>query len=235
MKKITILLIAFITISSVAHSQCFREGAFAAIDDPAQYPVSGTGSILFETDGTKKVVFADDFATVQGIELRVFLSTTERLNQGGTELEVTTEPLQDDNGGQDTNDPITGMKTFDVPESVNLGDFSYIIIQCVQADVLWGRVDLGQNEGADCSTLLVENNSFDTVNITPNPIRDQFSISGLTTQEAEIAIFDILGKKVYTQKQVTNQTITISSLRTGIYIMTISSGDQKTTRKLIVQ
>ncbi|MFC4634760.1 T9SS type A sorting domain-containing protein [Dokdonia ponticola] len=235
MKKITILVVAFMAISSVAHAQCFREGAFAAIDDPAQYPVSGTGSILFETDGTKQVVFGDDFSTVQGIELRVYLSTTERLNQGGTELEVTTEPLQDDNGGQDTNDPITGMKTFDVPDSVNLGDFSYIIIQCVQADVLWGRVDLGENEGADCSTLAIENNAFDTVNITPNPMRDQFSISGLTTQEAEIAIFDILGKRVYTQQQVTNQMINISSLRAGIYIMTISSGDQKATRKLIVQ
>lgn len=235
MKKITILLIAFVAFSFTTHAQCFREGAFAAIDDPAQYPVSGTGSILFETDGTKQVVFGDDFATVQGIELRVFLSTTERLNQGGTELEVTTEPLQDDNGGQDTNDPITGMKTFDIPESVNLGDFSHIIIQCVQADVLWGRVDLGENEGADCSTLTIENNIFDTVSITPNPIRDQFSIAGLPNQEAEIAIFDILGKKVYTQQQLTNQIINISSLRAGIYILTVSSGDQKATRKLIVQ
>lgn len=235
MKKNTILLIAFIALSFTTYAQCAREGAFTAIDDPAQYPVAGTGSILFETDGTKQVVFGDDFATVQGIELRVFLTTTERLNQGGTELEVTTEPLQDDNGGQDTNDPITGMKVFDVPDTVNLGDFSYIIIQCVQADVLWGRVELGQNEGADCATLAVENNTFDTVKITPNPMRDQFSISGLTTQDTEIAIFDILGKKVYTQQHVTNQTITISSLKTGIYMMTLISRDQKTTRKLIIQ
>lgn len=235
MKKITLLLIALIGISSIMHAQCSREGAFAAIDDPDQYPVEGTGSILFQTDGTKQVVFADDFATVQGIELRVFLTTTERLGQGGTEIQVTTEPLQDDNGGQDMNDPITGMKTFDVPDSVNLGDFSYIIIQCVQADVLWGRVELGQNEGTDCATLAVENSVFDTMNIAPNPMRDQFSISGLTTQEAEITIFDMLGKSVYTQQQVTNQTIHISSLKAGIYIMTISSGDQKTTRKLIVQ
>ncbi|MFT5892718.1 MAG: hypothetical protein ACI9Y7_002830 [Dokdonia sp.] len=235
MKKITIALIALIGISSITHAQCSREGAFAAIDDPAQYPVAGTGSILFETDGTKQVVFADDFVTVQGIELRVFLTTTERLDQGGTELEVTTEPLQDDNGGQDMNDPITGMKVFDVPDSVNLGDFSYIIIQCVQADVLWGRVELGQNEGADCATLTIESSTFDNVNIAPNPMRDQFSISGLTTQNNEIVIYDVVGKRVHAQQNITNQSIYVPTLKTGLYIMTISSGDQKTTRKLIVQ
>lgn len=235
MKKITIALIALIAFSSITQAQCFREGALAAVDDPDDYPVEGTASIRFETDGTKQVIFADDFATVQGIELRVFLTTTERLDQGGTEIQVTTEPLQDDNGGQDMNDPITGMKVFDVPDSVNLGDFSYIIIQCVQADVLWGRATLGENEGADCATLAVENNAFDTVNITPNPMRDQFSISGLTTQNNDIVIYDVIGKQVHAQQNITNQSIYVPTLKTGLYIMTISSGDQKTTRKLIVQ
>lgn len=235
MKKTTIVLIAFILISTITQAQCFREGALAAVDDPQDYPVEGTAFLQFETDGSKQVIFADDFATVQGIELRVFLSTTERLDQGGTELEVTTEPLQDDNGGQDMNDPITGMKTFDVPDSVNLGDFTYIIIQCVQADVLWGRATLGDNEGADCSTLAIDANVFDSMDISPNPMKDQFSISGLTTQNNDMVIYDVLGKQVHTQQNITNQTIYVPSLKAGIYIMTISSGDQKTTKKLIIQ
>lgn len=235
MKKITITLIALILISSITQAQCFREGALAAVDDPVDYPVEGTAFLRFETDGTKQVIFADDFATVQGIELRVFLTTTERLNQGGTELEVTTEPLQDDNGGQDMNDPITGMKTFDVPDSVNLSDFSYIIIQCVQADVLWGRATLGDNQGADCATLAIEDRLFDSMEITPNPMKDQFSIAGLTTQNNDIIIYDVVGKQVHNQQNITNQTIYVPTLKAGIYIMTISSGDQKTTRKLIVQ
>ncbi|WP_299678249.1 T9SS type A sorting domain-containing protein [uncultured Dokdonia sp.] len=235
MKKITIILIAFLGITTITQAQCFREGTLAAVDDPVDYPVEGTAFLRFETDGTKQVIFADDFATVQGIELRVFLTTTERLNQGGTELQVTTEPLQDDNGGQDMNDPITGMKTFDVPDSVNLSDFSYIIIQCVQADVLWGRATLGDNEGADCAALAIEESPFDTMDITPNPMKDQFSITGLTTQDNTITIYDVVGKQVHTQQNITNQTIYVPSLKAGIYIMTISSGNQKTTRKLIIQ
>ncbi len=235
MKKITIAIIALIAFSSITQAQCLREGTLAAVDDPVDYPVEGTAFLRFETDGTKQVIFADDFATVQGIELRVFLTTTVRLGQGGTELQVTTEPLQDDNGGQDMNDPITGMKTFDVPDSVNLSDFNYVIIQCVQADVLWGRATFGANQGPDCNTLSIEDRPFDNVSITPNPMQDQFVFSGLSTQDTEIVIFDILGKRVYTQQNVTNQTIDVSSLKSGIYMMTISSEDQKTTRKLIVQ
>ena len=235
MKKITMILIAFISFTSITQAQCFREGTLTGIDEPAQYPVEGTASILFQTDGTKQVVFADDFATVQGIELRVFLTTTERLGQGGQELEVTTEPLQDDNGGQDMNDPITGMKIFDVPASVNLSDYTYVIIQCVQADVLWGRATFGANEGPDCGTLAIEDRPFDSVSITPNPMTDQFTISGLTTQDTEVVIYDILGKRVHNQQNVTNQTINVSSLKSGIYMMTMISGDQKTTRKLIIQ
>ena len=235
MKKTTLALIAFLLITAISQAQCFREGTLAAVDDPVDYPVEGTAFLQFETDGTKQVIFADDFATVQGIELRVFLTTTERLNQGGDELEVTTEPLQDDNGGQDMNDPITGMKVFDVPDTVNLSDYSYIIIQCVQADVLWGRATLGDNQGADCDTLNIEDRPFDNVEIMPNPIRDQFSISGLTTENNNIVIYDVVGKQVYTQQNITNQTVYMPSLKTGLYIMTISSGDQKTTRKLIVQ
>jgi len=235
MKKITIAIIALIAFSSITQAQCLREGTLAAVDDPVDYPVEGTAFLRFETDGTKQVIFADDFATVQGIELRVFLTTTERLGQGGTELQVTTEPLQDDNGGQDMNDPITGMKTFDVPDSVNLSDFNYVIIQCVQADVLWGRATFGANQGPDCNTLSIEDRPFDNVSITPNPMQDQFVFSGLSSQDTEIVIFDILGKRVYTQQNVTNQTIDVSSLKSGIYMMTISSEDQKTTRKLIVQ
>lgn len=235
MKKITLALIAFIITASVAQAQCFRDGTFVAIDNPDDYPVAGTASLRFETDGTKQVIFADDFATVQGIELRVFLTTTERLDQGGTELEVSTEPLQDDNGGQDMGDPITGMKIFDVPNNVNLGDFSYIIIQCVQADVLWGRIELSDNQGPDCATLTINDRPFENVEIMPNPIKDQFSITGLTTENNNIVIYDVVGKQVHTQQNITNQTIYVPSLKTGLYIMTISLGDQKTTRKLIIQ
>lgn len=234
MKTTLTLFLALFAFSTISQAQCSREDQFEAIDDPGQYPVSGTASLEFQTDGTKQVIFADDFATVQGIELRVFLSSTPRLAQGGNELEVTTEPLQDDNGGQDMNDPITGMKTFDVPASVNLSDFDYIIIQCVQADVLWGRADLGANQGPDCSTLSVAQNTLDQLNVYPNPARNNFSISGLQNP-AEIAIFDTLGKRVLAQQLSNTSPVSVTDLKAGLYLIRITSQGQQITQKLIIQ
>jgi hypothetical protein len=234
MKTTLTLFLAIFAFTTISQAQCSREDQFEAIDDPAQYPVSGTASLEFQTDGSKQVVFADDFVTVQGIELRVFLSSTPRLAQGGSEIEVTTEPLQDDNGGQDMNDPITGMKTFDVPASVNLSDFDYIIIQCVQADVLWGRADLGSNQGPDCSTLGVIENNLDQVNVYPNPASDNFSISGLQNP-AEIAIFDVLGKRVLAQQISGVNPVNVTDLKAGLYLLRIMSQGQQITQKLIIQ
>lgn len=234
MKTTLTLIIAFLAFTAITNAQCLREGFFEAIDDPDQYPVSGVTTLLFETDGTKQVIFADDFETVQGLELRVYLSSTPRLNQGGNELEVTTEPLQDDNGGMDTNDPITGMKTFDVPAEVTLSDYQYVIIQCVMADVLWGRADLGPTVGEDCDTLDTSDILAAQLSIFPNPAQGNFTITGLHT-DAQISIYDMLGKNVQSRTIAKNETVDISTFKKGFYILSIKTNGTETTQRLIVQ
>ncbi|MEL6809791.1 MAG: T9SS type A sorting domain-containing protein [Bacteroidota bacterium] len=235
MKKITFALLAFVLFTSLLNAQCFREGSLTAIDDPAQYPVTGTATMNFETSGTKEVVFGNDFATVQGIELRVFLSTTLRLGQGGNEMEISTEPLQDDNGGMDMGDPITGMKVFDLPSGVNLSDFEYVIIQCVQADVLWGRATLGDNQGADCNILGIEEAIFDNLSIFPNPTTNTVTIGGINDPITAVQVFDLNGRKVIDQIGNISNTIDVSNLTSGLYVITVRANDQEIRRRIVVQ
>lgn len=230
---ITSLLILILTSFSL-NAQCSREDSFEAIDDPAQYPVSGTASLTFELDGTKEVTFGDDFVTIQGIELRVFLSSTPRLAQGGNELEVTTEPLQDDNGGTDMGDPITGAKTFEVPSNVELGDYDYIIIQCVQADVLWGRADLAEAQGTDCAALSVEQNTIANLTIFPNPTTDFITVNGFLGT-SKMSIFDTLGKELLTKEVTTNETIDVSTFKSGIYFLVVENQGENLTQKIVIQ
>jgi hypothetical protein len=235
MKKITLFcLLAIITQMSIA--QCVRTGTLVAIDEPSQYPVTGTSTQTFLINGTKQLSFGDDFVTVQGIQLRVFLSTTERLSDTGNEsIEVTTEPLQDDNGGQDMGDAITGPKTFDIPSSVEINDFNYVIIQCVSADVLWGRATLGTPNGADCEILEIEDFQEILFILSPNPASSQISISGVNLNNSEIRIFDILGKQVYQNTIVANKTLDISALNSGVYLVSVVQEGTQTTKKLVVE
>lgn len=229
--KYTFLLLFFASFLTI-QAQCGRQDTLIAIDDPELYPVTGTALMQFETDGTKQVIFQEDFATVQGIELRVFLCTTERLNQGGTELEISTEPLQDDNGGQDTGDPITGLKIFDVPENVALSDFDYVIIQCVQADVLWGRATLGEPEGADCDALNLEDNLITQTTVFPNPAQNTLHISS-TANNIQVELFDTLGRKVHAQSGT--ETISLTRFLPGVYFAQLTQGKQQRTIKVIKQ
>ncbi len=144
MKKISfIVLFNVLLFNNALIAQCHRAGVLSAVDEPDEYPVEGSVELRTNEAGETFVNFLSDFATIQGLELRVYLATTERLDQNGEYLEVTTEPLQDDNGGQDLGDSITGEKQFLIADSIRLEDYDYLIIQCVSADVLWGRAHFG--------------------------------------------------------------------------------------------
>lgn len=231
MKTPILFLFIFFTTFFTTSAQCVRQDALEAIDDPAQYPVTGTALLEFNLDGTKRVIFAEDFETVQGLELRVFLATTPRLNQGGTELEVTTGPLQDDNGGQDMGDTISGLKTFEITSDIGIHDFEYIIIQCVQADVLWGRALLGEAQGADCATLSIEDTTLTNTSLYPNPATSILHIN--TVQElSEISIFDLSGKRVFFQKG--SNDIHLDGFTAGMYLVQLREQERNQTIKLII-
>lgn len=84
------------------------------------------------------------------------------------------------------------------------------------------------NGGASLATTDFEKNDL---KIYPNPIKDKFSITGNETIN-EIAIFDLLGKSVFTKKG-RQQNIDISFLPKGIYILKVSSDKGVTIQKII--
>ncbi|RMZ50481.1 T9SS C-terminal target domain-containing protein [Flavobacteriaceae bacterium PRS1] len=80
----------------------------------------------------------------------------------------------------------------------------------------------------------LENNSIDKITIYPNPASDIVHLKGMTDIETEIHIFDIFGKLVYSQNK-NNKDIDVSQFNAGIYLLSISSHGQKTTKKLVIQ
>ncbi len=79
--------------------------------------------------------------------------------------------------------------------------------------------------------------------IYPNPNQGEFiylELNGLQTN-SELVVFDVFGKIVLTQQIDTEGTTYNKTLRfnkkldAGFYFVTVTSGNQKTTRKLIVQ
>ncbi len=77
--------------------------------------------------------------------------------------------------------------------------------------------------------------SIEGLSFYPNPVTNgKVYISSRLNGDKQIAIFDVLGKKVL-QTLLTSRELNVASLSPGVYIIKIEEGDATATRKLIVR
>jgi len=237
--KLLVLLCAAFGALQI-NAQCSRSGNFVQ-SDPA-YSISGTASVTFQTNGAKDVIFDSNFMTVQGVDLRVYLSKTDDILAVGSDaIEVTTSPLLGDNGmTSPVLSPITGMKTFAINQTlypnVNLSTYDFIVIQCIGINERWGYVNMGAVSGPDCTLLSVNEKSLtEVVKVYPNPANDYFEITNDSQNELAVNIYDILGNKVITSEasRLKKQSFSLANLNSGVYLVELKSDNQKLVKKLI--
>lgn len=69
----------------------------------------------------------------------------------------------------------------------------------------------------------------------PNPTSLGYvNISSKSNAEMNIIVFDILGKQIL-KNTVKDNTLDVSSLKSGIYIMKVTQEDAITTQKLVIR
>lgn len=127
------ILWGFANLSDVVTT---RIGSFTP-DRPSVYPL--TGNVFMTNDnGVYTVNFGNNFATIQGLVLEVFLAKTSVLDTL-RDVVISTLPL---GPNIDFMDPITGAHSFPVPHGIGFYEFPYVIIQCTVANLPWGYANL---------------------------------------------------------------------------------------------
>mgnify|MGYP002151615414 CR=1 FL=1 len=86
------------------------------------------------------------------------------------------------------------------------------------------------DDGLDCATAGVDDQNQLDISIYPNPTSDIVYIDGNYTQ-LKVIIYNVLGKEIL-NKSITN-SIDISHLDNGVYILQLSDGVKLSTRKII--
>ena len=87
----------------------------------------------------------------------------------------------------------------------------------------------------DDPTLSV--NQFDTTkfSIYPNPTNTGFvNISSATSDVISVKVYDMLGKQVKNET-LTNSTLNVSNLKSGIYLVKITQNEASSTKKLVIK
>jgi len=81
----------------------------------------------------------------------------------------------------------------------------------------------------------VQESTIEGLSVYPNPATgDRIYITTKSNDDKDIAIYDVLGKKVL-QTVLSSKELNISSLTPGVYIIQIKEDDSVATRKLIVK
>lgn len=93
----------------------------------------------------------------------------------------------------------------------------------------------GSQYGQPWSFALQQNSiDWQSVKIYPNPTKDYLNIQGIS-QVTQITIWDVTGKQVYAKSIHHDQTIAITGLQSGIYVLKLLSDSHYKEFKIVVQ
>ena len=87
----------------------------------------------------------------------------------------------------------------------------------------------------ETSELSTKDFSASNVKVYPNPATDKLTIETNNVNLSSIEIYNLLGKKVLEQNKLSNNTINISNLSNGVYMLKLNSDNMSITKKLIVK
>ena len=97
--------------------------------------------------------------------------------------------------------------------------------------------DKGTPGAANSFVLSVINNTIEGFATYPNPVTsDNVTITSNSADKKEVAIFNVLGKKVVSRSFLgTKSEINVANLSSGIYILKVTEGTKSATSKLIIK
>lgn len=87
----------------------------------------------------------------------------------------------------------------------------------------------------DNTPLSIQQNAISGLKMYPNPVKDgNLYITSNSSEAKTVAVYDILGKRVLESK-ASNNSVNVSSLKSGLYIIKITEDGKTDARKLIIE
>lgn len=90
-------------------------------------------------------------------------------------------------------------------------------------------------------SLSTEEFSVEDFSIFPNPNEGEFTVklNSNSGNDINIDVFDIRGRRIFNNSYANNadfsEVVRLNNVQSGIYLVTVSDGDKKTTKKIIVE
>jgi len=232
--KLLVQILLFFLITTGNAQQCTEPVTnFGNNLNVPNYNISGDVEVIYDdSNQTVTLILASNYSTANGPDVRAYLvnsngaSTNDLRNSRISDLEHIEFGLTQPSGAD----------SFTIAAPSNIEDFDTIFFYCFNFNAFW---DLGYYTAftpANCSVLSIDEALFNqNITIFPNPAYEKLEIRNDLNTAISISIYNVLGKEVQFKKatSIKNQTISLSNLNSGVYLVEIKSDQQKILKKLI--
>jgi len=211
---------------------------------PTLVPTDGSdGSNSVNYNGTATTGFYQDVPVTAGHTLKIsfwYKSTGDNTDSriwsnykdaAGTviyqETANTDDPLRNNNGWLAT------ASTWTLKEITVVAPANVVTLTLAVRAYGGGNVSFDQFSVVD-ETLSVKNNNIAGLKVYPNPVTGgKLFISTDANNEKAVVIFDVLGKQVL--NTTATESVNVSNLKGGVYIVKITEEGKTATRKLVIK
>ena len=210
------------------------------------FPHGDNGYMISDVDGNFIVEFDPILLSSPTISIDFFISETGyegdgTINASGSDrLRIYVKDVSNsieydllDTTGNDINN--LGIEGAWITATTTIPNSPNITIQLI--------IEARNNSGAEAfyfdnlnfdGILGIESINNTTFKVYPNPSRNKIHISPPNLDGASIVLYDILGLEVLNTKLVDN-TLDISNVKSGLYLLKISQGTTHSTQKIVVR
>ncbi|MCG1037382.1 T9SS type A sorting domain-containing protein [Polaribacter sargassicola] len=158
------------------------------------------------------------------------ITSEEGLDSSSSSVDAYLEVTNDYNpskGSADVNTFTTNTITFTASKSKVVIYVRSLSSVDSSHEVFYDNIEL-----FDASTASVDDVFSSKISIYPNPANDFVKISTLETIDT-VDVYNLIGKKVISSKNLIENSVDISTLAKGVYMLKITSGNSVASKKLI--
>ena len=232
----TILVALFIT--NLSNAQCNETvSSFGNNSSTPSYNIIGDVTVTLNTkEQTIKLDLGSNFRTATGPDVRAYLVKSN--GKSNSQLATNSLPSGNIHLGLVSGSGVSpnGPKSFtaDIPSGTAIGDYDTVFFFCFRFSAFWDLGKFTPFSSSNCSTLGIEDSVLSKAITTyPNPITDELHINNNNVNTVGIKFYSIIGELLFEEKNSSKKTINTSHLSSGMYLVELSSGGKRLTKKIV--
>jgi plastocyanin len=186
------------------------------------YTVNGQAYLEESEDGGLALRFTEQFSTSSGPDLDVYLSNSQQIDASS----LLVAPLEDTAGAQ----------SYDLPDSISMGDYSHVVVYCTEFSALWGYGEFEACTGTSIQGF-PRKIPLAKLNIYLGHSSRLVIDNPGNAMNSRVIVFDILGRKLWEGSPRLQPGVnSLSNLvRSSIYIVRVQTRAQAVSRKLLAR